>query len=63
MENMGIRVYNKVPVDNFRSFKSEFKVFLLHHAVYSVDECMSFLSYVRCESVRALSLVVLTRFH
>lgn len=68
MENVGIRLYNKLPdhtekLDNFKSLKRELETFLLHRAVYSVDEFMSFCSYVGCESVRALSLVILTRFH
>lgn len=40
MVNIGVRMYKKVPdnikkTDNFKSFKTELKSFLLHHAFYS----------------------------
>jgi len=40
---------HKIKLDNFKSFKRELKSFLLQNASYSVDEFMSFWSYVDCK--------------
>ena len=42
---MGTKVYNKLPsyikeIDNYKAFKKELKLFLLHHTFYSVEEFM-----------------------
>jgi hypothetical protein len=41
--NMGTKVYNKLPsyikeTDNYKAFKKELKLFLLHHTFYSIEE-------------------------
>ena len=41
--NMGIKLYNKLPIqikqlDTFKSFKKEVKTFLVHNAVYTIEE-------------------------
>jgi len=40
---MGIKLYNKLPIqikqlDTFKSFKKEVKTFLVHNAVYTIEE-------------------------
>ena len=40
---MGIKLYNKLPtqikqVDKYKSFKKEVKKFLVHNAVYTIEE-------------------------
>jgi hypothetical protein len=49
--------------NKFKSFKLEFKSWLLHHAFYSVDKFMLFWSYVDCKSMRAVLLVILIHFN
>jgi hypothetical protein len=49
--------------DNFKIFKREIKSFLLHHALYSEDEFISFWTNMDCNSLRVLSLAILTHFH
>ena len=41
--NMGIKLYNKLPIrikqlDTYKSFKKEVKTFLVHNAVYTIEE-------------------------
>jgi len=41
--NMGIKLYNKLPIqikqlETFESFKKEVKTFLVHNAVYTIEE-------------------------
>jgi len=45
--NMGTKVYNSLPgfikeIDDYKGFKKELKLFLLHHSFYSVEELVSF---------------------
>ena len=45
-ENVGIKMYNKLPntikrLEKIQEFKRRLKYFLLQHIFYSVDECMS----------------------
>jgi hypothetical protein len=65
--NMGIRLYNKVPDhlnnDNFKTFRRKIKSLLLHHALYSEDEFISFWAYMDSKSLRVLSLAILIHFH
>jgi hypothetical protein len=44
--NMGTKLYNKLPgyikeTDGYKAFKKEFKLFLLPHTLYSVEEFVS----------------------
>jgi hypothetical protein len=41
--NMGIKLYNKLPtqikqVNTYKSFKKEVKKFLVHNAIYTIEE-------------------------
>ena len=45
--NMGTKVYNNLPgfikeIDDYKAFRKELKLFLLHHSVYSLVEFVSF---------------------
>jgi hypothetical protein len=45
--NVGIKLYNKLPIkvkklEKFQEFKRKLKYFLLQHIFYSVDEYMSY---------------------
>jgi hypothetical protein len=47
INNMGIKVYNKLPnhlknLENTKSFKKQLKAFLLQRTFYSVDEYLSY---------------------
>jgi len=44
--NMGTKVYNNLPgfikeISDYKAFKKELKLFLLHHSFYSVEEFVS----------------------
>jgi hypothetical protein len=44
--NMGSKVYNNLPgfikeIDDYKAFKKELKLFLLHHSFYSLEEFVS----------------------
>ena len=45
--NMGIRLYNKVPIhikklEEYKSYKRELKSFLINHAFYSIEEFLCY---------------------
>jgi len=44
--NIGTKIYNNLPgfvkeIDDYKAFKKEFKLFLLHHPFYSLEEFVS----------------------
>jgi hypothetical protein len=43
LTHMGIKLYNRLPIqikqlDTYKSFKKEVKIFLVHNAVYTIEE-------------------------